>query len=119
MAAIDSVSTLRRANGRLVGIGVHNLIAGVAGYRIVVTSLYAMSNQLAGAIGSVSEVVVQDSAGNAVANFFDGGMPIVLPYAEFGWFEVPSGLGLAIQVTANIVFTGGVSYRYVPDHQAW
>lgn len=119
MAAIDSVSTLRRVNGRLVGIGVHNLIAGVAGFRIVVMSLFGMSNQLPGAVGSVSEVVIQDTAGNPVANLFDSGQPIVFPYTEYGWFECPSGLGLAVQVTANITFAGTLIYRLVPDHQAW
>jgi len=119
MAAIDSVSTLRRVNGRLVGIGVYDLIPGVVGYRIVVIAANMTSNQLAGAIGSVSEVVIQDSAGFAVANFFDQGVPIILPPSELGWFEIPSGRGLSVQITANIVLAGHISYRLVPDHVAW
>jgi len=87
--------------------GDNEIIAAVANRRIVVTSLFIVSE-------STSTVRFESGAGGtALTGQMKGaaGAAVVLPYNAKGWFQTAAGANLNMELSGATSVDGGLTYR--------
>jgi len=87
----------------------HDLVAGEAGYDIVVA---------AAALSAANDVKItlKDETGDLLpAQLREDGGPLVLPDSHGGWARCTAGEKLRLTLSAGVAVSGVVVYRLVPS----
>ena len=91
------------------GVGLHTLVAGQAGYRIVLIALVLTSD-------GASLATIQDGTTSLMDLRLVNGSVVVMPENNAGWLAAAEGDDLDLSLMANVNLGGVAVYRMLPSH---